>query len=104
MVRDQIFQAVLFIVASIFLVMVYVARSKERSKAKYYFLLFSGSGFAFLGVALVFVGVLGMRNWGFHGSPVPGAVISLVGLFVTVVSSLISFKAQERRKREQSAY
>ena len=90
---DFILQAVFIVVASVFLVMIYVARSKERSRGQNWFLLLAGSAFALLNVALICLGMLAMGKGGYHGSPVPGAVISLVGLLLTAVSGVISFKA-----------
>ena len=93
MSSDVILQAALIVLASIFLVMIYAARSKQRSKAENWFLLIAGGAFALLGVALVFVGMLAMGK-GHHGSPVPGAVICLISLLMTAVSVIIAYKAR----------
>ena len=93
MMSEFIPLAVFIVVAFVFKVMIDVARSKERSKSDNWFLLLAGSAFALLGLALVFLGMLAMGKGGYHGSPVPYAVLSLVGLLLTVVSGIISFKA-----------
>ncbi len=88
MLSDVILQSVLIVLASIFLTMIYVARSKQRSKGTNWFLLIAGSACALLGMVLVYVGVAAMV-----GQCPPGVVILLVGLLVTPVSVLLAFKA-----------
>jgi hypothetical protein len=89
MLSDFILMAVLIVLASIFLTMIYVAWSKQCSKGDNRFLLVAGSAFALLGLVFVYVGVAAMV-----GQWPPGLVILLVGLFVTPVSVILAFKAR----------